>query len=222
LEEKPRQGRTTTAHQKDRAHHPTRLHQMANPTRRPKLGNLRRTEATTARDCRRTGDALDMTKQIPLSQGLFALVDDADFEWLNQWKWSANKIGNTFYAIRKERKRPFQKTIYMHREIMNTPKGVQVDHINRDGLNDTRANMRNCTIAENSYNRKRVSTNHSGYKGVSWSKPNQKWMACIKMNNRSAYLGYFDTAEDAARAYDQAAKLNFGAFASLNFPLEQS
>lgn len=150
-----------------------------------------------------------MTKQIELTQGQVAIVDDEDFEFLNQWKWFAQKDKNTFYAVRG-----FGKRIRMHRVIMNTPNDMQVDHIDGNGLNNTRANLRNCTVAENTRNRKKPSTNTSGYMGVFPSA--KKWRAEIT-HGKKIHLGYFDNPVDAAHAYDQAAKEYFGEFAKTNF-----
>lgn len=155
-----------------------------------------------------------MTKQIPLTQGLLATVDDADFEWLNQWKWYAAKIGKTFYAVRADGKFPFRKHIYMHTEIMSTPKGMKTDHRDHDGLNNTRVNLRNCTHAQNQQNRDRLPNNTSGYKGVSWNKG--KWQAHISVDNKLIGLGRFSDVKDAARAYNEAAKNFYGEFALLN------
>lgn len=159
-----------------------------------------------------------MTKQISLTQGLFATVDDTDFEFLNQWKWCAHtKDGKKFYAVRSGLRLPFQKTIYMHRVIMNTPDDMDVDHRDGNGLNNTRGNLRNCTNTQNQRNREKLSNNTSGYKGVTWNKEREKWVAQIKVNGKLIRLGRFSKIEDAAHAYDQAAKKYFGEFARTNF-----
>jgi hypothetical protein len=157
-----------------------------------------------------------MTKRIPLTQGLFATVDDEDFVYLMQWRWYANKYGNTFYAVRTT-KLPFRKTILMHRVIMNTPNGMDVDHINGDGLHNVRANLRNCTTTQNLQNTRKRSDNTSGYRGVHWYKARGKWQAYIHVNGERIHLGYFSTAEQAAHAHDEAAKQHHGEFANLNF-----
>jgi hypothetical protein len=158
-----------------------------------------------------------MTKQIPLTQGLFATVDNDMYDYLMQWKWQAIKRGKLFHAIRTERKLFSKKTIYMHRVIMNTPDGMDVDHIDGNGLNNTRANLRNCTRAQNSRNSGKQSNNNSGYVGVTWHRHHQRWVANIGINGKRVCLGYFVEIEDAARAYDQAAKEYFGEFANTNF-----
>lgn len=156
-----------------------------------------------------------MTKQIPLTQGKFALVDDDDFEYLNQWKWNATQSGSTFYARRQEGIIPFKKTIPMHRQIMNTPAGMEVDHINGNGLDNRRENLRNCTHAENKRNNKRYSNNSSGYIGVDRNKG--KWRAYIQVNKKWIHLGYFSDPIDAAHAYDNAAEKYHGQYANTNF-----
>jgi hypothetical protein len=157
-------------------------------------------------------------KEIKLTQGKVALVDDADFEWLNQWKWFAffNGYGQ-YYAARNEKTFLGRRLIFMHRVIMNTPRGMDVDHINMDGLNDTHANLRNCTHSQNIQNGKKRSNNSSGYKGVSWHKHHKKWYAKININGKHTPLGYFSNPEDAAHAYDEAAKKYHGEFARTNF-----
>jgi hypothetical protein len=110
-------------------------------------------------------------KQISLSQGMFAIVDKDDFDYLNQWNWAvARRIGSPSYAIRGEWENGKQKTVRMHRLVMNAPNGTQVDHINGNGLDNRRKNLRFCTTKQNLRNRGKNSRNTSGYKGVSWAK----------------------------------------------------
>lgn len=158
-----------------------------------------------------------MTKQIPLTQGKYALVDDDVYEWASKYKWHAWRHRSTLYALRATGKSPHQKIMRMHREIMNAPSGVMVDHINGDGLDNRRENLRLATNAENLRNRGRTANNTSGYKGVCWFDDRGKWSARIKVTNKTIYLGYFDTAEAAAIAYDRAAREHHGEFAKTNF-----
>jgi hypothetical protein len=151
-------------------------------------------------------------KEIELTQGKVAIVDDADFEWLNQWKWTYDGQG---YAYRHG-PRPKRKYILMHREIMQTPKGLDTDHRDRNGLNNQRDNLRVCTFAQNQWNRKIQTSNTSGYKGVSWSAYHRRWHAQIRTNNIQTHLGYFDTPEEAAKAYDEGAQIYHDEFAFLN------
>ena len=155
-------------------------------------------------------------KEIPLTQGKFALVDDEDFEWLNQWKWSYHKIG---YAKRNiylggGRKAPKYQTIKMHRLILGTPTDKDTDHINRDQLDNRRENLRVCTRTQNQYNRGTWGV--SPFRGVSWFKETEKWRAKITKGGHSIHIGYFYSERDAARAYDLKATELFGEFAFLN------
>ncbi|MDD3267103.1 MAG: AP2 domain-containing protein [Burkholderiales bacterium] len=160
-----------------------------------------------------------MVKRIKLTQRKYAIVDDEDYEYLMQWKWSAHKRSKLFYAIRSETvDLNKQYSNYMHRLIMNAQKGELVDHINHDTLDNRRCNLRICTHKENCRNKIVPSNNTSGYKGVSWNKRLNKWRCDIKLDNSRILLGYFDTIIEAAYAYDEAAIYNFGEFAYLNFP----
>jgi len=151
---------------------------------------------------------------IPLTQGKFAIVDAEDYDRLNQDKWYAGKCKNTYYAGRVEG----GKTIKMHREIMHAPKGVLVDHINHNGLDNRKSNLRLCTHAQNCYNQQACATGTSKYKGVSWHKSNSKWSARIRCDRKFYNLGEFDNQMEAAMAYDDKAVELFGEFAYLNFP----
>jgi hypothetical protein len=153
-----------------------------------------------------------MTKSIPLTQGKFALVDDEDFEEINKHKWYYVKRGGG-YAARKV----CGVNFYMHRFILNTPNGMETDHVNGDSLNNTRCNLRICTHSQNLKNQ-RLSINKNRYKGVSFASREKKWRTTIGVNMKKIHIGYFDDAELAARAYDEAAKKYFGEFARLNFP----
>lgn len=97
---------------------------------------------------------------------------------------------------------------------------TQLDHVDGNGLNNTRANLRPATNAQNNHNERLRATNTSGYKGVHWVRTNSKWRAEIRIDGRNRHFGYFVDPLDAARAYDAAARSAFGAFACLNFPLD--
>lgn len=153
-------------------------------------------------------------KKIPLTRGLFTLVDDEDYEWLNQWKWYAQKVQQGFYAARQVN----QRTICLHREIFGLKfnDGLIIDHINRNRLDNRRFNLRICTPQENSLNRTpRLTT--SKYNGVSWDKTAKKWRAQITINRKTQNLGRFKQENVAALTYDMVAIRHFGDFAQLNF-----
>lgn len=159
-------------------------------------------------------------KEITLTQGKVALVDDEDFEFLNKFKWHAYKSNNTFYALRNsyyvdDKKR---RTIQMHRIILGLKKlEVKCDHIDRNGLNNQKYNLRPSTNAENCKNQK-PRNGTSKYKGVCWCKKRNRWRANIRINDKQTYIGQFKDEIEAAKAYDKMAKLHFGEFAYLNFP----
>jgi len=149
-------------------------------------------------------------KLIPLSQGLFAKVDDEDYEWLNQWKWCALEDDNTFYAMRRA-----GKTILMHSIIMQTPVGMEVDHKNYNGLDNRRENLRLCTRSQNQHNKSSTNTYGRGvqyYSGYG----KKKYRAKICKDYKCTYSKCFHTALEAAAAYNKMAIELFGEFACLN------
>jgi len=157
-----------------------------------------------------------MSKLIPLTQGQFAIVDDKNFEWLNQWKWFAVNFLYTYYAVRSVGKRPNRLIIRMHRQIMNAHKSQQIDHKNSNGLDNKEENIRFCTPSQNNANRRNVK--HSSiYKGVFWNKARRKWRCQIMLFRKNYHLGYFDDEFEAANTYDAKAKELFGEFAHANF-----
>jgi len=157
-------------------------------------------------------------KRIPLTQGKFVIVDAEDYPRLVQHKWRAQKTTNTYYAVRDVGPRDKQTRIWMHREIMQTPKGMVVDHINHNGLDNRKRNLRNCTVAQNAHNSRRHIKSNSQYKGVCWDKYcTPGWKAQIRYKGKTTGLGYFNSEIDAAKAYDKAAKQLFGKFANVNF-----
>jgi hypothetical protein len=159
-------------------------------------------------------------KKLKLSQGKFAVVDDEDYEELAKYKWRAQKGGYTFYAVRSSYlKDGKHNVILMHRVILDAPKGMFVDHINGDGLDNRRCNLRLCTHAENIRNSKTRRDNTSGYKGVYLLKHDRKWCACLSVNGVTRHLGRFTTPEAAARAYNEAAEKYYGRFARTNYSL---
>jgi hypothetical protein len=160
-----------------------------------------------------------MSREIPLTQGKVAIVDDADYEWLNQWKWFCIGKGGQRVARNEPCKtgNRRQQTIYMHRAIMDASTDQIVDHINGDPLDNCRCNLRFATQAENSRNRKRSITNQSSnHKGVNFHKRDKRWCANIGHNGKTIFLGEFNEEIDAAKAYNDAAQKLFGEFARLN------
>lgn len=136
-------------------------------------------------------------KIIPLTKGKHAMVDDRDHKRLSKHKWSACFSGWGYYAVRMEAGR----RIYMHREIMKTPKGKETDHLNGDGLDNRRKNLRVCTRSENGSNRPYLASNNtSGSTGVTFYRRTGKWMAQMKRGKRNICLGYFDKKADAIKA----------------------
>ncbi len=156
-------------------------------------------------------------KIIELTQNQIALVDDEDYERVNQFKWYANfdPVLNSFYAKRTDYSNG-QKTVLMHRYIMNvTNSKIQVDHKNHDTLNNMKENLRPCTHIQNGMNRK-LQIHSSKYKGISWDKVGQKWRAQIKLNYKTIYLGLFDNEYEAYQARLQAENQYHGKFAYLS------
>ena len=143
-------------------------------------------------------------KLIPLTQGQFAKVDDEWFDYLNQWKWHARKSSLTFYARRKYYRNGKDNCILMHRLISDCPKGLTVDHLDHDGLNNQYDNLKNCSQQENNVNRRALfcKRNTSGYGGVSWNKFENKWIAQVRRYKKQMHLGYFKTKEEAILRMD--------------------
>jgi hypothetical protein len=160
-------------------------------------------------------------KVIPLTQGQVALVDDSDYDWLMQWSWCAVKArngGRGWYAKRGEMKAGrVQKTIPMHRAIMDAPVGITVDHRDGNGLNNQRYNLRLATRGQQVRNRGVPSNNTSGFKGVHWASSRGKWRAQIQANGKMMNLGDYDTSDEARRVYEEAVIKYHGEFANLGW-----
>ncbi len=160
-------------------------------------------------------------KQVNLTRGFVAIVDDDDYERVIGFKWFAHedKTSRTIYAVTNIRLPNGQRTsISLHRFLMGNPKGFMVDHRDCNGLNCIRENMRLCDRRGNRWNRRRDANNSSGYIGVSWATADRKWRAAAETNGKTVYLGVFNSPEDAARAYDERIKVDRGEFAVTNFP----
>jgi hypothetical protein len=157
-------------------------------------------------------------RKIRLTEGKFTLVDPQDFYWLNNFDWFTERNRTSFYAARFNNDLPEGPTIVsMHRQIMNFPQGLLVDHRNLDGLDNQRSNLRIATYSENNCNRPKRKNTSSRFVGVCFEKRCKRWMAYIAMNRKRKHIGYFDSEIDAARAYDAAARKYHGEFARLNF-----
>jgi hypothetical protein len=143
-------------------------------------------------------------KEIPLSQGKVALVDDEDYERLNQFHWFAHKVVNTFYAERHPRSFPNKRAyIKMHAEIIHIPKELVCDHIDGNGLNNQKCNLHAVTKRQNAQNLHIKKT--SKYPGVCWNKSEGKWNARICIDGKRTDLGRFKSEEAAALRYKLAA-----------------
>jgi hypothetical protein len=178
-----------------------------------------------------------MSKEIQLTKGMKTIVDDEDYDWLIKYRWSASKDSGhagihraktTLYK-RWDDGFTWRRSEHMHRIIMDASGGEVVDHINGDPLDNRRSNLRICTAKENSRNGKKGTFAKenctSKYKGASLCTTKHPkygeykyWRSQIVVDGVNIYLGQFKTEEDAARAYDEAAKKHFGEFARLNFP----
>lgn len=158
-------------------------------------------------------------KEILLTQGFVALVDDADFEAVSVFKWHAHRDDSgCVYAARNVRNPDgSQRTLCLHRFILP---GGRIDHRDGNGLNNQRANLRKATRSQNGQAFRRKSEKKSSvFRGVSWHKSTQKWSSNIRPNKKpQIYLGLFELEKDAALAYDKAAREIFGDFATPNFP----
>lgn len=142
-------------------------------------------------------------REIELTQGLYALVDDEDYEELNKFKWHAVKFRNSYYAARSVTL-PNGKTrkLLMHQQIIGKKDGYVIDHINGNGLDNRRCNLRHVTIRQNGQNLHIKKS--SIYPGVNWHKNDKKWEAKIAIDGKRKHLGSFDNEEDAFRAYCKA------------------
>lgn len=155
-------------------------------------------------------------KTIPLTQGQLAMVDDEDFQFLLGFKWVAHKERRRWYASTSVN----GKCIKMHWLILPTVKPLMVDHIDSNGLNNQRLNLRQVTNSQNCMNQRKQLNRSSKYKGVTFDKATKKWFSQIQIDgNRYSkkHLGRFVNEIDAAKAYDAAAKQYFGEYARVNF-----
>lgn len=151
-------------------------------------------------------------KTVQLTQGKVALVDDEDYQIVAHYKWHYAE-GYARTDVKREDGK--YRSVSMHRLILSTPKGMETDHLNGDGLDNRRKNIRICTKGENLRNVGRRKNNSSGMKGV-YRHRDDKWVAQIRLHRKSYFLGVFSDKIEAAKAYNEAAKIYHGEFARLN------
>lgn len=142
-----------------------------------------------------------------------AFIDDEDLEFISRFRWGVKKDRKAFYAATKIK----QKTVKMHQLLVACPEGYKIDHIDRNGLNNQRSNLRVCTNSENQRNRGMNITNTSGFKGVSLLSTGL-FLASLTLNGRNIKFGTYTSAKEAALAYDEGVNKFHGEFAFLNFP----
>jgi len=154
-------------------------------------------------------------KFIQLTRGLVAIVDDADYECVSRRKWHAHSRGYACSSVSNTD--GTHGTILLHRFVLGLSGRTEIDHVNRNKLDCRRSNLRICSRSQNLHNTKRRSDSSNAYRGVSFSKEKRKWVAYIDVGGKRIRLGYFDSAEEAARKRDDVARKTVGEFATLNF-----
>ena len=158
-------------------------------------------------------------KLIPLTGGEFAMVDDADYDHLSQWKWKAKEDKGNLYACRRFKTDSGKsKSILMHREILKAPPGAIIDRKDGNGLNNQRENIRLCSYEQNAMNRKKRRGCSSKFKGVHYDPRRNKWRVQIVANGRKIRLNSFSSEAEAAAVYDRMARELFGDFSRVNSP----
>jgi hypothetical protein len=173
------------------------------------------------RSLRRLDDLKERSMiEVPLTQGRVALIDDEDAERVLIYKWTYAVRGKSEYARRAVLRDGTSHSIYLHRFILDAPSRLEVDHINGDGLDNRRCNLRLATKSQNHCNASVITRRDTGFRGVYVTPDSKRYNARIVANGSIIRVGPFGKAEDAARAYDVLAKHYHGEFAALNFPSE--
>lgn len=158
----------------------------------------------------------DGTHTVVLTRGKTAIVNSVDADFIGQWNWCAYRCPKgTFYAVRTDHDGAVQRTVRMHRALACAPSSMEVDHVDRDPLNNRRSNIRIATRAQNNRNRGRQRNNTSGYKGVSWYAEHEQWGGRIRVGGRTHFLGLHHDPADAYAAYCEAAARLHGEFANV-------
>lgn len=155
-------------------------------------------------------------KKIPLGNGEFALVDDSDFDWLSKYTWHRETRELCKYATRNRLKGETAFSKFMHRLIMDAPPKTRIDHINGNGLDNRRSNLRFCDHSQNLCNRRLNKNSATGLKGVHFNQNLRKWTVSICKNNHQFRVGTYSTSHDAMIAYDAAATVLHKQFARTN------
>ena len=148
-------------------------------------------------------------KEVTLTRGKVALLDDEDFERVSAHKWCYMTAG---YGARSVCQGKSKRIVYLHRFLLEAPDGKRVDHIDGNKLNNQRSNLRLCTHQENMQNSKQYANNTSGHKGVAFDKFTGSWKAYINVAGKTVHLGRFPTAELAAEYRNSMAEKVFGEF----------
>jgi HNH endonuclease/AP2 domain len=159
--------------------------------------------------------------EVVLKNGMVAIVDEEYFAAVSAWRWYAVLKHGIWYAMARPKILGKFTTIHMHQIILPLPKGMMVDHINHNGLDNRKVNLRPATRSQNLLNSRKHRSGTSRFKGVRYAKNVQAWIAFSRRQGQRQYLGTFQTEEDAARAYDRFVLEHHGEFALTNFPREQ-
>ena len=149
---------------------------------------------------------------VPLTQGKEAIIDKEDIDKVSQYTWFAVKNGCRYATTAARNAENRVVNIAMHRLIMDNPVGFEIDHVDGDGLNNTKLNLRLATRQQNAFNLKKPKNNTSGFKGVSWCQASNRWKATISVNRVRHHLGFYNTKEQAYQAYCQASERFHGEF----------